>query len=354
MTVLTAAMKLVTGLLLLSVSVLNMDSAWSAVATRTFDAYGLSLIFRCIFPMVIGLWFLLPGFFDRSLERWSVGPQRLMLDLFLFGHGLWLASYWLYLAIVPDSFLSAVLPPTQILSLGIVWCLGYLAAFLFPGYAFRRFAPTPLPVPARNAAANVHALTVSIPPPVTRQVGWVRRMLTLLSTLPIILGLPGILFPLWFPTPETLELAGEWWTVALAATVLAIVIGTHGTELNLRTSRLRSQGAPKLFVVAVFLAFAAIGMTPFLTKTVPWAWSFAAGTAAMSAKVTVTHRGTLARRKGCDYVVTVAWPADPSRTATICEVPPDLWQTLQPGAQLRLSGVGNRWGMTYAEVARAE
>lgn len=354
MAFLSALMKLVTGLLLLSVSVLNMDSAWSAVATRTFDAYGLGLIGRWAFPTVISLWFLLPGLFDRSLERWSAGPQRLMLDLFLIGHGLWLSSYWLYLAVAPQSFLATALPRPQILALGIFWCLGYITVFLFPGYAFRRFAPAPMPEPARNADANARVLTAPAPPPVTRQAGWTRRMLVFASIAPIVLGLPGILFPIWMPAAETLDLAGRWWSVALTATLLAFVVGTHGTELNLRGPRLRSQGFAKVFVATGMLGFSAFFMTPFLTKTLPWAWSFAAGTQPVSAEVVVTHRGKLARRKGCDYVVTVAWPADPSRTATICAVKRDLWQALQPGDLLRLSGMGNRWGMTYAEVARAD
>jgi hypothetical protein len=353
MTFLTPLMKLTTGLLLLSVSVLNMDSAWSVVATRTFNSYGLGLIWRWAFPTVIGLWFLLPGLFDRSLERWSAGPQRLILDLFLFGHGLWLAWYWVYLVFVPSSFLRGVLPQNQVLALGILWCLGYTSVFLWPGYAFRRFAPAPVPEPAHNAGANIAALTAAAPPPVTRQVGWGRRILLFASITPLCLGLLGILFPIWIPAPETLALAETWWSVALAATVLAFVIGTHGTELNLQASRLRSQGFAKIFIVAVLLSLSAIAMTPFLTKTLPWAWSFAAGAEPVSVVVAVAHRGKLARRKGCDYVVTVAWPADPSRTTTICEVPRDLWQSLQPGDRLRLSGKGNHWGTTYAEVARA-
>lgn len=356
MALLTPLMKAITGLLWLSASVLNMDSAWSAVATRTFDAHGLGLIGRFVAYTAVGLWFLLPGLFDRSLARLSTGPGRLVLDLLLLGLGIWLARYWLYLAIAPDSFLAAYLPRPQILAIGIFWGLGYLAAFLWPGYAFRRFAPAALPAPAQGAGANIAALTETAPPlpSVARQVGRFRATLMLAAVVPIVLGLPGFAFAIWMPSAETLALADRWWLVAIAATVLAMAVGTHGATLHLNAARLRTQGQAKVVLLGATAIFSAIAMTPFLTKTLPWAWSFAAGAEPVSVMVAVTHRGQRARRKGCDHVVTVAWPADPSRTTTICEVPRDLWQSLQPGDRLRLSGRGNHWGLTYAEVARAD
>jgi hypothetical protein len=92
-----------------------------------------------------------------------------MLDLFLLGHGLWLSWYWLFLIFVPNSFLREVLPRKQGLVLGILWGLGYMTVLLFPGYAFRRSAPAPLPEPARGLStacprARIAAMWPGAPP----------------------------------------------------------------------------------------------------------------------------------------------------------------------------------------------
>ncbi|OYX42902.1 MAG: hypothetical protein B7Z02_10675 [Rhodobacterales bacterium 32-67-9] len=202
-------MKLVTGLLLLSASVLHMDAVWSYYVTGTVTPGTMIVTWRWVFLTLAGLWFLVPGVFDRSLARWSTGRARLLLDVFLFGLGAWLTTYWFVLVLAPESWIAHHLPRQAILALGVLWGIGYLMAFLFPGYAFRRVAAAEaegyvadLP-PLSRVGANYAALTSSGAghyPDATAARPKMPVVTVILSVLFGFLALWSWGYPLWFPS----------------------------------------------------------------------------------------------------------------------------------------------------------
>lgn len=313
------------------------------------------------FCAVFGLWFFVPGIFDRSLARMRYGLSRLVCDVGFAAVGLATLLVWALLLKLPHSLPRAYIPQQMILAVALIWLPLYVHAFLIPGAAFARhdedtglaqastaprrpisydnFITRPLGMP------NVAGTDVESP-------GIGTKLLAIPGLLALLLAYFGWAHPLWLPSAELqTRLVARHYELLLGFALLGAVIGWLG-------SGRRGGGTLKRLVQkfcggATFAALLAVA-APFVAAVgLPYTLSFATPTTPASVEVTVAERGHATRRRACDYTANVSLVGGPDAPATICNIPAELWETLQPGDRLVLSGPGTRYGIRYDSITRA-
>lgn len=312
------------------------------------------------FCAVFGLWFLVPGIFDRSLARMRYGLSRLVCDIGFALAGLATLLVWALLLKLPHSLPRIYMPQQTIFALAMIWLPLYVHAFLFPGAAFARHDEATGGASARSATRwpvaqdNFLTLPLGMPNvagPGVEKPGMGTKLLAIPGLLALLLAYFGWAHPLWLPSAELQTfLAARHTELLLGFALLGAVIGWQG-------SGRRGGGTMKRLVQktcggATFAALLAVA-APFVAAVgLPYAVSFATSTTPASVEVTVVERGHAARRRACDYTASVTITGSSGTPATICDIPADLWETLSPGDRLVVSGPGTRFGIRYDAVTR--
>jgi hypothetical protein len=247
--------------------------------------------------------------------------------------------------------------------------LGFLAyailmvlAFVVPGLAYpRRERPEPEPepevyIPRATATSRVPAAgraRAAGPPPVKERlrVRIVREVLGVALFVPTLVAFYGSGWAWFLPSPEHAAWMAEWWwTIAAVSLAVFLVIVLY---LPLAKPRLFVAKRPWLQRPLAVLVLTPFGLgIPFaLERGFPALQSFAVTAPVTTEEVVVVAQGELTRRRMCDRTVEVAFPGA-APAGMLCDVPQDIWDAVQPGDRLILTGYWTAHGFRYERVTR--
>jgi hypothetical protein len=246
----------------------------------------------------------------------------------------------------------------------VVYAILMILAFVVPGLAYprrERRAPEPeVYIPHGTAATRVPAVgrarAAETPHKKERlTVRVVREVLGVCLFVPAVAALYGSGWAWFLPSPMHIawveDRAG---VVLLAALPLYVAFALFSPLAEPRgplggfMRRHRWLQRPLLVLVVTAFAFA----TPFaLERGLPALHSLVVNAPVTTEEVVVVERGQLTRGKMCDRTVEVAFPGA-APAGNLCEVPRDIWDAVQPGDRLLLTGYWTSYGFRYERVAR--
>ena len=295
-----------------------------------------------------GLWFLIPGFFNRTLENARDGFFHFVINLwFLVVLGYIIAfSYVLTHSNFSPIHTQFQLQLSYVLMAAFI--VLYLYSFYIPGRAFTRHDQ-----PDDEAIQIVYTDTARTYEPVSRST-LLGRLLALVVYSLIGFGYWGHFYATWMPTGVLLDQVAGYWQVIVAGVCVLCALMYFTTDTPRRSLLVHSPIAAKAVIYLATMTMAALAVTPAVTKGLPWAVSFVPGTDAGSAVVIVQARGSLDNTRACDRTAMVTHIDFPARPVKLCAIPLDIWQTLKRGDRLRLDGPQTLYGLRYTEISREE
>jgi hypothetical protein len=244
----------------------------------------------------------------------------------------------------------------------LAYAILMIVAFVVPGLADpRRERPEPAAepevyIPQATAASRVPAAgraRAAGPPPAKERlsVRIVREVLGVSLFVPALVAIYGSGWAWFLPSPEHAAwMAERWWTIGAASLAVFLPIVLF---LPLAKPRLFVAKRPWLQRPLAVLVLTPFGLgIPFaLERGFPALQSFAVTAPVTTEEVIVVEQGPLQRRKMCDRTVEVAFPGA-APAGMLCEVPRDIWDAVQPGDRLILTGYWTAFGFRYESVAR--
>jgi hypothetical protein len=248
----------------------------------------------------------------------------------------------------------------------LAYAILMVLAFVVPGFAYpRRERPKPEPepevyIPQRTAATRVpaagRARAAETPRRTERlRVRIVREVLGVCLFVPAVAALYGSGWAWFLPSPAHIAWAEDRaGVVLLAALPLYVAVALFFPLAEPRgplggfMRRHRWLQRPLFVLLMTPFAFA----IPFaLERGLPALHSLAVNAPVTTEEVVVVERGQLTRGKMCDRTVEVAFPGA-APAGKLCEVPRDIWDAVQPGDRLILTGYWTAYGFRYESVAR--
>lgn len=242
----------------------------------------------------------------------------------------------------------------------LAYAMLMVLAFVVPGLAYpRRERPAPEPevwIPEAMPGSRVPVAgraRAAGPPPVKERlrVRIVREVLGVSLFVPALVAFYGSGWAWFLPSPEHAAwMAERWWTIGAASLAVFLVIVLF---LPLAKPRLFVAKRPWLQRPLAVLVLTPFGLgVPFaLERGFPALQSFAVTAPVTTEEVVVVAQGELTRRRMCDRTVEVAFPGA-APAGMLCEVPREIWDAVQPGDRLILTGYWTAYGFRYERVTR--
>jgi hypothetical protein len=179
----------------------------------------------------------------------------------------------------------------------------------------------------------------------------VREVLGVCLFVPCFVAFYGSGWAWFLPSPEYAAWMAERWGIIAAGSLAVFLLFI----LFLPLAKPRSFVAKRPWLQR---PLAVLVLTPFglgvpfaLERGLPALQSFAVTAPVTTEEVVVVEQGELNRRKMCDRTVEVAFPGA-APAGMLCDVPRDIWDGVQPGDRLILTGYWTAYGFRYESVAR--
>jgi hypothetical protein len=179
----------------------------------------------------------------------------------------------------------------------------------------------------------------------------VREVLGVCLFVPTFVAFYGSGWAWFLPSPAHAAWMAERWGIVAAASLAVFLL----MVLFLPLAKPRSFVAKRPWLQR---PLAVLVLTPFglgvpfaLERGFPALQSFAVTAPVTTEEVVVVEQGPLHRRKMCDRTVEVAFPGA-APAGMLCDVPPDIWDAVEPGDRLILTGYWTAFGFRYESVAR--
>jgi hypothetical protein len=300
------------------------------------------------------------GLMDGPVGRFVGRFGALLLVLFAFA----IASVTVLRRPEP---LFGVIGTGHVLLAFLIYAILMVLAFVVPGLAYpRRERPAPAPAVEVYSPRAMSATRVPeagrprvAEAPVARErltVRIVREVVGVFLLVPAIAALYGSGWAWFLPSPAHVAWAeGRAGVVLLVALPLYVAcallcpLGEPRGPLGGFMRRHRWLKRPLFVLIMTAFSFA----IPFaLERGLPALHSFAVNAPVVTAEVVVVERGRLTRGKMCDRTVEVAFPGAEATAGNLCEVPRDIWDAVEPGDRLILTGYWTAFGFRYESVAR--
>ncbi|PPB81546.1 hypothetical protein LV82_00755 [Albidovulum inexpectatum] len=291
------------------------------------------------------LLFLLPALFDRLLYLCRGGRLRLLIAIGFVLLLPFLAEFALWLGMGPESPIGGQMRPETLLWAFAAYAPAYVYAFVVPGRAFDRVRPI---VPE-------HVFIVPGKPARLRRdygaMDLARAGMLGLIILFWAVGIAGLYFLNWLPEPELVSTTERYWFVSASVALLASLFAFSGPLAGSDESTFRTIARRGLLVLTAAIMTYSLA-APTLTRGLPWLHSQlpAAGAEASRIEVTVMGRKGTGRGRACDRAAIVTVAGAGERPVVLCSLPGNIWQGLQPGDKLLLSGVRTPWGMRFDSI----
>lgn len=333
---------------------------------------------------VPGLFFLMPNRFDRALASMRYGSRRLMGSAIFVLLGGATVVGWVGIKLIYDIF-DEPRGVSGIMALTILaWMVTYTLSFFAPGLAFRREDPsdepvdllqrfrreTPAPVQAspkplgraatfadrreRHLEESSYSLRVMAhQAELQRKKGSQGQSLGFLGSVLMFVLFVIPLAPLkinvnLLPMGDYAQIVHDYGLIiALAASALAfpfIYRSTAGARGFLRKPVFRGLTSVVLTgVTFVLWMMSSIYVYPYIA-------SFVTPNTYGAVVVTLVERDSSEMVFGCRTGATVAMAENPEMHWRICGIPNTIWQDLEPGNALILTGETSPLGMRYQYV----
>jgi hypothetical protein len=256
--------------------------------------------------------------------------------------------------------LFGVIGTGHVLLAFLVYAILMVLAFVVPGLAYpRRERPAPEPevyIPQAMPASRVPVAgraRAAGPPSVKERlrVRIVREVLGVCLFVPCLVAFYGSGWAWFLPSPDHAAwMAERWWTIAAASLAAFLVIVLFLPLAKPRSFVAKRPWLQRPLAVLVLTPFG-LGVPFALERGLPALQSFAVTAPVTTEEVVVVEQGPLHRRKMCDRTVEVAFPGA-APAGMLCDVPREIWDAVQPGDRLVLTGYWTQYGFRYETVAR--
>ncbi|PZQ99775.1 MAG: hypothetical protein DI533_03770 [Cereibacter sphaeroides] len=309
------------------------------------------LLAIAIVCFVVMLASLLPTARQNLTQAISAGWSRLVAKLFALG---------LICVVAIAAILAIQIDDGPILGIAkrdIVWPLtgAYImliyAVFIFPGLIFWIQPDPRLRQRAMTAAAPIRPAFIEPPPRglAVRAADVLFGVIALATVLGWGLALKGTTF---LPSPEHAAFVAAHRTEIIGAT--ALIFACWGMVMRLRLATkgpFRNRTVHRATTVAIFACGGFLG--PLAVEMgLPSFHAMLSGAPPATLEVSVLERGKARESKRCGNTAVVSWPDAAGYSQILCGVPAKIWEGLQPGDRLIVSGPRTRFGQRTDTIVR--